>query len=143
MRFGSLEALIHFSCMETRLFWIKKGGAEIPCFLRYFKACIFHKKTVNCTRLPLTERMTYPEMFHKNLEVSHDQILKYFLCSTIRSNQSASTSASSAAKNQPRESFQSKITFSLASVDMVNYSFLVFFARVTLNIVKLDRQFIG
>ena len=33
MRFGSLEALIHFSCMETRLFWTEKGGVEIPCFL--------------------------------------------------------------------------------------------------------------
>ena len=119
-----------------------KEAQKYHIFCDIFKVCIFHKKTVTCTRSPLTERMTYPEMFYKNLEVSHDQISKYFLCSTVRSNQAASTWASSAAKNQPRESSQSKLTFSLASVDMFNYSFLIFFARVTLNIVKLDQQFI-
>ena len=107
------------------------------------KVCIFHKKTVTCTRSPLTERMTCPEMFHKNLEVSHVQILKYFICSTLRSNQAASTPDSSVAKNQPPENFQSKMMFFLASVDMVNYSFFIFFARVTLNIVKLNRQLIA
>ena len=38
---------------------------------------------------------------------------------------------------------ESKRTFSLVSVGMVNRSFLLFFARLTIFIVKLDRQLIG
>ena len=54
----------------------------------------------------------------------------------------ASTSAPSATENQPAESLESKITFSLVSVGMVNHFFFIFFARFTMLIFKLDRQLI-
>ena len=79
-------------------------------------------------------------MFHKNLTIFHDQILRYFQFPWFQS--CASTSASSATENQPGESLKSKITFSLVSVGMVNHSFFIFFARFTIFIVKLDRQLI-
>ena len=52
---------------------------QISCFSYILRVCIFLKKTVTSTRSLPIERMTYRDMFHKNLQVSHDQILRYLL----------------------------------------------------------------
>ena len=52
----------------------------------------------------------------------------------------ASTSAPLVTDNQPGESLESKITFSLVHVGMVNLRFSIFLAWFTIFIVKLDRQ---
>ena len=62
-----------------------KERLQIPFFDDLVKVCIFHKKTVTCTESPPTERLTYPDIFHKKFKVSQEQVFGYFLCSTLTS----------------------------------------------------------
>ena len=111
---------------------------QIPCFSRYFeRVYLSQKKPIERMSLPI-ERMTCCDIFHKNLQVTHYQILRCFLCSFIGLNHVASTSPPLATENQPGEGLKSRRTFSLAYVDVINHSFLIFFAWLTICIVELD-----
>ena len=115
---------------------------QIPCF-SYFESLYLPKKLVTSTMSLTIERITYHDMFHKNLQVSHDQVLRYFffnpLFSIICVNFSSFSNRELA---RWKLFFFLKKTFSLVSVGMVNHSFLIFFIRLTMFIVKLDQQLI-
>ena len=119
------------------IFW-SKVLTHISCL----KIFIFLKKTVTSTSSLSIERMTYHDMFQKNLLSFSRPDFKIFLFQFPWFQLCASTSAPSATENQPGESLESKIKFSLVSVGMVNHSFFIFFPRFTMFIVKLDRQLI-
>ena len=64
--FFSLKVLTHFSCLETRLIWMLKM-CKYHIFHDILEVFIFLKKTVTSTKSLLIERVTYRDMFHKNL----------------------------------------------------------------------------
>ena len=106
------------------------------------RVCIFLKKTVTSTRSLPIERMTYHDMFHKNLQVSYDQILTYFLSSFIGFNHVCQLQLLQQQRTSQVKTWNWKKTFSLVSVGIVIHSFLIVFAWLTMFIVKLDLQFI-
>ena len=65
--FVGLKVLTHFSYLETRLIWMWKKVCKYHVFHNILKFYIFLKKTVTSTRPLPIERMTYRDMFHKNL----------------------------------------------------------------------------
>ena len=138
--FASLKILIQFSCLETRLIRIWKKVCEYHAF-HILKVCVFHKKTATCTRLlQIGKKKTYPDIFHKIFYVSHEWIVRYFLCNSLGFSYAAPPLASSSIKDWLSEGFKSQTTFSLASLGMVHHSFLVFFARLTMFTVKLEQH---
>ena len=111
---------------------------QISCFSYILRVCIFPKKIVTSTRVLPIERMTYRDMFHKNLQVSHNQILRYFLSTSLGFNhvrqlqvlQVKAWNQKSSTSGLSGKSLESKITFSLVIVGMVNQSFFIFIFSV-------------
>ena len=81
--FVSLKVATHFSCLEMRLIWMWAKVCKYHVFHDILRVCIFLKKNVTSTRPLPIERMTYRDMFHKNLYVSHDQISIYSLSNSL------------------------------------------------------------
>ena len=111
------------------MFFIYFKGLCLP-----LKNCYQHKVTTNWNN-----DLSW-DVPQKSVSVSPDFKIFPFQFPWFQS--CASTSAPSATENQPVESLESKITFSLVSLGMVNHLFFIFFARFTMFSFKLDRQLI-
>ena len=120
-----------------------KKVCKYHVFHDILRVCIFLKKAVTSTRSLPIERMTYRDMFHKSLLLSHVQILRYFLSNSLVFNHVRQRQLLQQQRTSQVKAWnQKKKTFSLVSVGMVNQSFLILFTLLTMFILKLDRQLI-
>ena len=119
-----------------------KKVCKYHVFHDILRVCIFLKKTVTSTRTLTTERVTYHDMLHKNLWVSHDQTLRYFVSNFLRFNHVRQLQPHHHQRTSQMKAWNNQKMFSLVNMAMVNHSLFIFFARLTMFIVKLDRKLI-
>ena len=84
--------------------------------------------------------MTYHDMLHKNLWVSQDHILRYLVSNFLRFNHVRQLQPHHHQRTSQMKAWNNQKMFSLVNMAMVNHSLFIFFARLTMFIVKLDRK---